>query len=73
MKQYWWGILLGVVAVVLLKRKLPLYVSKGGTSYYQTDEFTADAAVSADVKATAVGPTTLTSEEILGKEISWTL
>jgi hypothetical protein len=67
---------IGAVALYLIVRRVrarPLYVSRGGTSYYQTDEFTKDAAVSADVSATATGPTTLTNEEIQGKEISWTL
>ena len=71
MKTLWYVI--GAAVLYLMFRKRPLYVSKGGTSYYQTDEFTGDAAVSADVSATANGPTTLTAEEIQGGEISWIL
>lgn len=62
-----------VAAYLLFRKPKPLYVSRGGTSYYQTDEFTKDVAVSADVRATATGPTLLTNEEIQGREINWTL
>lgn len=75
MKNAWWYLIAAAGAYLVFRKHTPatLYVSRGGTSYYQTDEFNGDQRTSADVSATATGPTTLTAEEILGKEIAWTL